>query len=199
MKIDYCSLIDELNDKGLRFCVENLFALLNYKFLTIEDVRRVDLKEKIIPMINEVRRINNGIDVEFLFISILKYYLRLCNCSGRAARYKEQILNRLENEIDSSILINDLRDAVCAFLSFFRIAGDIEHVLMRVKIDDVDFDVYAQDAEILRKLYKSKTYSSRFTDRKVKNKDSDAKEFFYITSILLLSLMLQERGAFENN
>ena len=45
--LDYLQIVDSLNDEAFAFCVDTIFPVLGYRVLRKEEVRRVDLKERL--------------------------------------------------------------------------------------------------------------------------------------------------------
>lgn len=68
--IDYIKLIDEMSDEVFKFCVEQLYPICNYRVLKQEEIRRVDLKERILGFNSIVPKDSKGKEQ-----GALNYYL----------------------------------------------------------------------------------------------------------------------------
>ena len=216
--IDYIDLIDQLNEESIKYCAEEMSELLLFRFLKSDDVRNIDLKERLIPLLEPVSEekypyISYG--TADIYYSMLNDYLKfycICENGGRAEQYKTRASKIRISDSTADTLIYLIQDILLVFISIFREYGDIEHAKMKKYISDARFTVELNDAKILKGIWKSKADTiieklvpqpkGLFSDATFYKKSCEKsrlnyKNFFYITSMLLLTLMLQERGVFE--
>ena len=72
--LSYKDIVDDMSDESFNFCVSLLYPLLGYQVMGQDEVRRVDLKEKLLELEGQIPSAKNA-----KYPGILNYYR---NCLG---------------------------------------------------------------------------------------------------------------------
>ena len=140
-QLDISELIDPIEEKLFRRCVDILYPELNFRYLTKEDIRKADIKERLttpsswvsgaVLRKNAVRIslcISSRADIRIpvydslgLYIMIVKKYFELmqarCKPGSREFRYVELAIDRLGGE---DLSISDMDDMYLIMMSAYR-------------------------------------------------------------------------------
>lgn len=211
MDFKYNMLVDCIAGErnAWEYCIQKLFPLMNYKVLTIEDVRPVDLKEWLSRISNKIpykaKELYPGTDDFYMFM--LKLYLDekiSCRKGTRAEKYKKRAYE-LINEAKTNTSLYCTFDALMIMLSLFRPIKDKLDIYNERVILNPTITVQLEDADLLYSIYNNKklfpgnVIEKKGRWKKISLTESETKDvvtFFYVNSIILLTRMLQDRGAF---
>ncbi len=214
--LNYDVVIDQLNDDAVKFCVEHLYPLFNYRVIKKEDVRSIDLKEKFYPLVSYIDKKMKPVGklgVTNYYVSLIKLYLMefiSCKKGSRPERYKQAAIEYINKYDDLETGITTVGDILMIYLSLFRSLGENIEIAKSRTVLDATFDLEESDAEIIKIIWKSNNlipagmYETKtdIFNRKIRvSSDYDIKQkrqFFYAVSILLLARSLQDRGVFSD-
>lgn len=209
IEIDYRRLIEEMSDDAFLFCVDLLYPISGYRVLKPEDIRRIDLLERILGFDSLIPKAERGKDQGSLnyYIGVLKKYLDLyikCKEGSRSERYKKRAYELINTALSDEGVLRDVDDLFFIFISFFR--------ALRPQFDEIGkqncfvndsffLDLQKADAALLNeiRLHKSLSLPERTWGigvSPIKKEDATAVKLAYINNVLFLSRGLDARGAF---
>lgn len=196
------------NEEAFHYCVHKIYPILKYTVLQEDDVRRIDLAEKLNEIVgdikDEIKNISNGATIDY-YAFLLEVYLKSFTETKKGSReekYYQRALELIAGISNSEAAFNDVKDALMIFISLFR-----SH---KNHLDKVDkyyatanlFDYLIEDGSLIVELYnRDNLYPARMIRKLKRNssnvEDNAIKKFFYVNSIVILTYGLQERGAFS--
>lgn len=211
--LDYIAIIDELNDQAFQRSVELLFPLLGYRILTKDDVRKVDLKERVLELIARYVPSKGRKSVGTLdkYGEILKFYFEYylpCKLDSIASRYRTIALETIKTIKPGIEEIRIAEDLFMIFLSMMRSAKpDFEK---KTPIENISFIVKNSDGELLEEikdhefLWPVAQIAASFVQTPIAKKvikpnlqPVNDKEFAYLNNVLLYCRMMQAQGEFS--
>lgn len=212
-QIDYVSIIDSLNDRAFRCCVEYLHSVLSFMVLKKDDIRKIDLEEKILSNISPylVRMNIDNHQSMAHYMSVLKLYLNtfiVCKKSSRASSYMDRINEIIDKVIYDDYCENDIDDIVTIFIGLFRgyRTGVLRYGKVKFNIITLSIENSPDDIEVISwikensELKPTSALRKKYMNRSMVTLTSDViaeKRFMYITSVVLLCKLLQKTGYFE--
>lgn len=209
IEIDYSRLIEEMSDDAFRFCVEQLYPISGYRVLKPEDIRRIDMLERIIGFNSLVPKTEKSKSQGSLnyYIGVLKRYFDLyvkCKEGSRSESYKKRAYELISIAISDKGVLEDVDDLFIIFISFFRsLRPQFDEIGKQNGFvnDSFSFDLEKTDATLLNeiRLHKNLSLPERTWGigvSPIKKEDETAVKLAYINNVLFLSRGLDSRGAF---
>lgn len=207
--IDYIKLVDDMSEKAFQFCVDQLYPLSNYRVLQKEDIRRVDLKERLLGF-NRLVPTNDGKEQGALnyYLFVLKLYFDnfiSCKDGSKAQLYRKRAMELMESALSDKGTIEDVEDLVQIYISLFRSYKGYFEKIQNYTIAWVDFNVYEEDANMLKEIWEQKNLmpngiveNQGLLDKIFKTdfEEKTAIKLAYINNVIFLCRCLQNRGAF---
>ena len=211
-EIDYLTLVDEMSDEAFRFCIEKLYPICNYRVLKPEDIRRIDLKERLLGFNSIVPKDDKGKVQGALncYITTLKQYFDSfikCEEESKAARYRDRAFELMTVALSDKGTQEDIDDIFLIFVSLMRALQPHFDHLAKQTVSDFTLDLAPADADLLKEIWEHKKLTpGRHVDvpdvlGKIVGADDEKKpalKLAYINNILYLARGLQNRGAFES-
>lgn len=212
--IDYIQIVDEMTNEAFAFCVENLYPLFNYSVLQQEDVRRVDLKEKLVGLekqipsgIVEGRADLKGIRNFYLFMLRLFFEQFLKYETGsRVHRFKNRAYEAMSRALSDKGSIQDIDDTFLVFISLFPDLPDYAKTARTRITKEVSFGACMADAEWIKQIWESKEFiPDGIVEKKgildkmfgVDYEIRTAMKLMYMNNIIFLARALQNYGAYS--
>lgn len=207
--IDYIKLVDDMSDEAFQFCVDQLYPMCNYRVLKKEDIRRIDLKERLLGF-NSIVPKNDGKEQGALnyYLFVLKLYFDnflKCKTGTKAEKYRNRAIELMESALSDNGTIEDVEDLVQIFIGLFRsLDDDFDHVEKYI-VTGITFDVFKEDADLLREIWEhKKLVPNGIVEKpglldKIFGTDYEKKtaiKLAYINNVIFLCRCLQNRGAF---
>lgn len=203
--IDYEKLIDDMNDVTFAFCIQYLHPVFEYHVMTVDDMRRIDLKEQLASLkvsFEEEKGKKQGL-LNY-YVSLIKKYFEdqlKCGENTRADRYKARAYELMGDAISKKGTAKDVEDYIVIFVSMFRKYIEISKLPNQPTIDDIENELRLEDIDLLLRIYdnniKAKIGPVKINIPAIKGfmkiDDYDMK-ILYINSVIYLCLGLQERG-----
>ena len=202
---NYPFLINQLSENGFAHCKSLLFPMLDYQYMTVADVRKIELCEKVYDLVNRFPA-KAGQDkptsceayihaIEYQMQNVLK-----CKSGSIAAEYKSRALQMIaelqtEKEIDEETVYEKLLTLFSIYLGLLRsTAPDFTETIA----EDARLNADRDDTEILKKFREIKAKKDIKTlFRKHENQQSLGNDIVYIHSVILLCLLLEILGEYE--
>ena len=103
--IDLFSIIDGLSETSFMKCRNHLYSALGFSIVPLEDVRRVDLKEKIMVFFQNTKYKTEHLEIQYVMLAegILTHYV---TCTGNRDQLYEKrrkaLAAKLEEESHSA-------------------------------------------------------------------------------------------------
>ena len=171
-------LIDSLSEEALEYCIDYLYNVLNFKFMKREDVRRIDLKEKIDS--SECWAPNDSLHRKYIrnqaytndfkfslyyindFILFIEKYLNSeimrCKLGSRAHLYQKHVLNLIakvrQSSDDTTLKKEMINDIFIIFMCFLNRSESIIGKSSTNIIDDIGLiSVSYWDYEKLKQFF----------------------------------------------
>lgn len=204
MNFKYEQIADSLDDAAFAFCSSKVYPSLYFKVIRLEDMRRIDLAEKLYEMDDvleeDFKRHKGSLDYyRYLLLQYLKSYARCVKGSRNGQYYDRAVEMATDTSPDYEEAIVHLKDTLMIFLSIAR-----QHTNPKgwkeIVTEDVEFDLFISDEDTLDLIHCQKELvPPGLMERKVLPFDPIIqlrKRYFYCISTLLLSAALQDRGAF---
>jgi len=207
--IDYIKLVDDMSDEAFQFCVDQLYPMCNYRVLQKEDIRRIDLKERLLGF-NSIVPKNDGKEQGTLnyYLFVLKLYFDnflKCKTGTKAEKYRNRAIELMESALSDNGTIEDVEDLVQIFIGLFRsLDDDFDHIEKYI-VTGITFDVFKEDADLLREIWEhKKLVPNGIVEKpglldKIFGTDYEKKtaiKLAYINNVIFLCRCLQNRGAF---
>lgn len=204
--IDYLRIIDDMNDDAFSFCVSNLYPVLNYRVLQETDIRRIDLKESLLKLEENIPNTYKKKGLLSYYLTEMKAYfdnMLICLPDSRAQRYKTRAIETMELALGEDGTIEDVDDIFYCFMILLHAA--YSHADETKKpLEAPSSGIYLNDAEILKKLSEQKGYNLSGSDAKkgfidkftIEIDKSESRRFMYINNILFLCRALQNLTGF---
>lgn len=197
--IKYSAIINDLNDTAFRRCVSLLYKELNFEYIPEEDVRRIDLCEKLSGY-STGRRMSprgNGSGSYDEYLTALEYYLDNylpCEKGSKAEQYK----NRAKTLIANMKKKGTVEDCETVFAVFLGLARTLNPDFMSNKVI-IGMTVYvSKDDWTLLKQIKDFEFifeaNQPFT-KKYKIGQSE-KQVFYVHNVIMLCRLMQAQGEY---
>ena len=210
-EIAYLTLVDEMSDEAFHFCIEKLYPICNYRVLKPEDIRRIDLKERLLGFNSIVPKDDKGKVQGALncYITTLKqYYDSFIKCEeeSKASRYRDRTFELMTAALSDKGTQEDIDDIFLIFVSLMRALQPHFDHLAKQTVSDFTLDLDPSDADLLKEIWEhKKLVPGRHVEvpdvlGKIVGADDDKKpalKLAYINNILFLARGLQNRGAFE--
>lgn len=202
--IDYIDIVNQMHEETFRFCINKLFSVFNYCYLTKDDIRKIDFIEQLMKMQIEFSEYSKGKHIGMLnyYLDIVeKYYDCLIKCEekSRAEKCKNRGYEVIENAIKSNGTLYDVEDSIVILMCLFR---ELENSDTKV-LSDMTISITRDDVDLLDRLIEYKFQGRGAIVKKPgilekikSNSDQSEREdkIMYINSVLFLALGLQERG-----
>lgn len=210
----YKAIMDEMNEYAFSFCKGILFPICDYKVLEIEDIRPIDLAEKLTELSDNLyaQRANKSITGTVnWYIYIMRMYFDQflsCKTGSRAEKYKHRAKELMDQVTTDDWTSQNGRDIVLIFLSILHVFDSFEQMQTHSAVD-LSLSIDQEDAILLKKVWDNMTPMVSTEKKNLIVKEisrhgieQQATKFAYIMNIIYLTQLLQERGAFnagENN
>ncbi len=209
-EIDYLTLVDDMSDEAFHFCIEKLYPICNYRVLKPEDIRRVDLKERLLGFNSIVPKDDKGKVQGALncYITTLRQYFDSfikCEDDSKAARYRDRAYELMTAALSDDGTREDIDDIFLIFVSLMRSLHPSSDPLAKQTVSDFTLDLEPTDAELLKEIWEhKKLIPGRHVEvpdvlGKIVGVDDGKRPAFklaYINNILFLTRGLQNRGVF---
>lgn len=205
--IDYNLIVDELSDSAFRFCVSQLFPLLNYHILQPSDVRKIDLKEKLFDLTTvtpKAAKAEQKGTCNYYLYAIKMYFDSMFSCeeNSRAAKFKARGYASIETALSENGELNDVDDVFLVFLSMYR--EYIKHQASDKKflIKDLFFTAEMDDAEAIGRIPENRDLlpdgfiKNGLFEKTLNNDSKYAIKTLHMNNILFLCRALQNFGWF---
>ena len=201
--IDYIKLVDDMSDEAFQFCVEQIYPICNYRVLQKEDIRRIDLKERLLGF-NRLVPKNDGKEQGTLnyYLFILKLYFDSflkCKAGSTAEKYRKRAMELMESALSDNGTIEDVEDLVQIYISLFRALNDCFDEIDKYVAVGLTFDVYKEDADMLKEIWRhKKLIPNGIVDKLLGTnyEKSAAITLAYVNNVIFLCRCLQNRGVF---
>ncbi len=208
--IDYIKLVDDMSEQAFNFCVDQLYPMCNYRVLQKEDIRRIDLKERLLGFNSIVPKDDKGKEQGALnyYLFVLKLYFDnylKCKAGSKAEKYRNRAMGLMNSALSENGTIEDIEDLVQIFIALFRsLDDDFDHI-DKYSVVGLTFDVFKEDADLLKAIWQhKKLVPDGIVEKpglldKIFGTDYEKKtaiKFAYINNVIFLCRCLQNRGAF---
>ena len=207
--IDYIKLVDDMSDEAFQFCVDQLYPMCNYRVLQKEDIRRIDLKERLLGF-NSIVPKNDGKEQGALnyYLFVLKLYFDsflICEAGSKAEKYRNRAMELMESALSDNGTIEDVEDLVQIYIALFRSLKKCFDNIDKYVAVDLTFDVFKEDADMLKAIWENKKlvpngivgkqglFDSEF---RIEYEKKTAIKMAYINNVIFLCRCLQNIGAF---
>ena len=224
-RIDYISLIDELNDEAFRHCKKLLFDDFGYKVMNVSECRKVDLKESLLKFEDETFKHSKKNKMEnsaARYANEIKFYLvnyNKCIDGTRAADYKKRAISIIDAINDGDTDSNSLQDLTKIYIAFMRQQLDALKKERIKELSDLDFEWKLDDENVLRDLrdidfripqgdvakaivnfvpQRMKNEAKDAVEKLAKSKSNNDKKFVYINAVIFCCISMQKEGLFNN-
>lgn len=194
------------NEDAFRYCVHEIYPFLNYIVLQEDDVRRIDLAEKLYEIqnvVNEDIRIKGSGSTINYYAYLLKIYMTEyaeTQRDTREERYYKRAMDIIDGIDKSEYAFKDIKDAFLIFISLFRSHKNRLDMPTKYYATAKIFDFNIEDSKLLVEIFNRENLTPSELVGKSKHgtaKDSYAKKkFFFVNSVVMLAYGLQERGNF---
>ncbi len=212
--LDYIRIVDEMSEESFDFCVSNLYPLFDYHVMKKEEVRRVDLKEKLVDLENQIpssiKEKCPGI-LNYYFWTLKLYFDQIlkCKAESRAEKYKIRAYEAMNKAMAEKGTIEDVDDAFLAFIMLLRVFNDsLSDIKNHVAVKPT-FMVIKEDAILLKFIYDTKDIIPEGLVNKkglitMKKCESDyevktAEKIMYINNVIFLARSLQHFGGYQGD
>ena len=207
--IDYIKLIDDMSDKAFQFCVDQLYPMCNYRVIQKKDIRRIDLKERLLGF-NSIVPKNDGKEQGalnyYLFVLTLYFdsFLR-CEAGSKAEKYRNRAMELMESALSDDGTIEDVEDIVQIYIALFRSLNNRFNEMDKYVAVGLTFDVFKEDADMLKEIWEhKKLVPNGIVEKtglldKIFGTDYEKKiaiKLAYINNVIFLCRCLQNRGVF---
>lgn len=207
--IDYIKLVDDMSDEAFQFCVEQLYPMCNYRVLQKEDIRRIDLKERLLGF-NSIVPKNDGEEQGALnyYLFVLRLYFDSflkCKPGSTAEKYRNRAMELMESALSDNGTIEDVEDLVQIYIALFRTLNNRFDEMEKYVAVGLTFDVFKEDADMLKEIWEHKKLIPNGIVEKPGLLDKlfgtdyekrTAIKLTYINNVIFLCRCLQNRGAF---
>ena len=213
-QMDYRTLIGDLNDEAFSYLMDSFYPLFNYRVLQKEDVRRIDMMETLVRIVNPSDKEWEGkTGIRYYLFIMKQYFDEYLNCQegSGAERYKKRVMDLLEKNLAEDAdkskddMLKAAEDAFIVFVSLFR-AIDVEFdKIGDCTLSNMDFVLRKEDADVLKKIWECEDLvpdgvsdkGGLFGFMKSDSTKNRARKLFYLNNMIFLCLGLQKRGFFE--
>lgn len=198
----YNAMIDELDEKMLARCVDLLWPVLRYRYLKREDVRRIDLKERLNDMVasyvpgygQQPTKGKNDLACMGKYVEAIRFYfdngylpVKKGSRAEKYAAYAREIMDGYKKSDDPLMEIEDLFGI---YLCLSRKAYPNYGNKAVTPIDDIDLHVCEDDARLLEKIrifpFEKVTPAVLKVVAKPEKQDARQKDFAFLNNALLL-------------
>lgn len=212
-EMDYVKIIDDFNDQAFKYCVDLLYPSLKFRILTKQDIRKVDLKERVLEIIAGYLPVKDNKPSGSLekYVEAVKFYFDNylhCKPDSIALRYHAAALDAMKEIKAGNGELSRVEDVFMVFIALMRSAAP--DFSKKTPIENVDFVVKESDGVLLEQI---RDYPFAFptpplaivalqflTDKQKGIPDyrqpMAQKELLYINNILLYCRMMQAQGEF---
>ena len=204
-KLDYTYLLSLLSDTAFEYCRELLYPMLNFNILSVNDVRRIDICERINDLTidskkNKVYGIalrQNVTDTSLSdYVNSLKREILFVQCeqNSRADKYSKYaqniIIPRIQKEKEP---YQDLYTLFTIYIGLMRELYS-SNDLTREDISKICLDICEDDLKLIQKMYRHP--KAEWFDLLVKPQTEvkQAKDRLFINNLVFYCLLLELRG-----
>lgn len=200
----YQRLVGNMSDDAFQFCVKSLYTHMNYKYVSQDEVRKVDMMEYLGNMEkklkSEIKAVSGSADL-YLYM-IKQYFTSVIKCkeNSRAEKYKQRAMSIIRNFKTSNNMSSDIDDVFVIFTSLMRCEKCSVEEIRGITVLDRTFDVYIEDADLIKRIYSCFDITPKFLCEykelgvSVRLNQMALREYFYFINILYLAKSLEERG-----
>lgn len=192
-EIKYLDIIDNLSENGFRQFSKSVYEQLHYSVLTLDELRKVDVKEKLISF---VKTTITGKDKSLdFYVGEIKKYLDnyvACKKESRAENYLSKANNLITAIEKKKRTDNDIQDIVKIYISLMRRSMHSKED----EIDNLNFSLSAKDYDFVKSVLTKKLKSKKKVSLNLPSQSTDNKELFYINTVLYLTDILEKEGEF---
>ena len=203
--INYQMIIDEYDDPTFKKCVELLYPMLHYRVLAPHDIRKVDLKERILEImsIGADEKSQEADRTLEKYVQIIKYYLDnyvSCEKGSRAEAYcarARKMIKEIKKSDDATAAAEDI------FLVFLGLIREVSPEFDKKNmVQSIDACIKDEDALLLQALkgHPFKLPVSPIVPIikgviKQPNQSQSEKDFVYYNNVLLYCRLMQIQNA----
>lgn len=214
--LDYRMIIQEYSEPAFRQCVGMLYPVLNFRALQQEEIRRVDLLERILQLMPATEKETASGSFEE-YIKTIRFYLDNFLAVGKntiAERYKNRGLEILQKLNVAGNILEVAEDLCMVVMALFR--GSDENYVKKIPIKKVELSALPEDEDLLRRLreydFKNPNLANNSNPfaKAVNNalpfakavmgdwtQHQSEKDRFYIENTLLYCRMMDANGGYE--
>ena len=203
ISIDYGKMIDAYSEGALRHCIDLLFELFNFRFLTPADIRRIDLKEKVYALAEEYAP-GKGKDKEAP--TAIKYAEALdfpfdngympCEKGSIAEAYSKRAIELIKRVKEKKADMEDLEDLFMVYTCLSREIIPSLKAKKKASASSVSFGVKKKDAALFAELrgfpFKTQTPIAALST----NQSEKQKQFAYLNNILFYIRLMDYQGEY---
>ena len=196
--LEYISIVDDMSEEAFNFCVSNLYSLFEYKVIKQEEVRRVDLKEKLVGLEKQIpadeKEYHGMLDYYFWIMKV--YFKDIINCKSRsrAEKYRKRVYEAMNDALSENGTIEDVDDVFLGFMVLFRAYKNDQTYIepsFGIEGDDIKLLEYLRDKT---KIKRKKVFDP---NTGLDDKAKTASKIMYINNIIFLSRALQHFGGYQ--
>jgi hypothetical protein len=187
---DYEKTVNEMSDEAISFCIENMFPMLGYKYMKQEDIRKVDLIERLMQIYDAIDKTDiqkYGNSPQY-YCALLEQQIERslkCKPGSDAEAYLIRARDAIKRVRDGHGTIEDIDDAFLIYTILWRTKINRDYRKGPVLAERPDHELYLSDLDILREISK-------------KNRSGNHRQdyYLYLFNILFMTRGLERRGAF---
>lgn len=209
--IDYETIVDAYDDYAFHECCKLLYPHLGYRLLKVEDIRRIDLKERLIDIAiqrwSHRKEWNSSLSELKEYVKIIAFYMQEylpCWNGSQPQNYKDRAIEIINDCNRTLWTLTDIEDVFVIYLSLIR--ERIDRLDNKGKpITTVDIGVKETDKEVLNEVYHFdfidpavKESKFRMSPDKYKHQSAKDKRYCYVISILLYCRLMQNTGTYPD-
>lgn len=201
--IDYEDIINQFEESTYRFLLANVYDKLDFKVISLENVRRMDLEEKVIALSDGVYVgdvANNSTLVAFLnIVGTLFDKKNLVEDNSKAVRYVERATNIIKRTKDNEdISLNDVEDVLLILLGIYRQRIINDNSKLVKKIDNLNMTVNIDDLNLIDEIVSEYLDYDKIKKLKLINKDfKDDSTKEMVGNLLIINMMIYICRALE--
>ncbi len=191
-----------LSEKGFGYCRNLIYPLMNYKYIAVDQVRPVDISEKMYEF-SSVTPMADGGSKEYTLICyvaalqnyILHYFK--CKAGSRAEKYAKYTETLIRKFNDGSAQEDDLLTLFAIYLSIARVVFPNFETQMA---SDIDLSPDQSDAELLIKLrkhpFKRIVAGLPLLPGREERQSQERRNMIFMHNALMWSILMDRQGRF---
>lgn len=206
---NYKTIIDDYNEQAFRDCVNQLYPMFNYIVTTRNDIRKIDLEEKLLQLeknyLLEKEKhyswVKSKTPVE-AFAEEIEYFVDNQFNPGKSVKaYQQKAKNIVKSLKHGEYSIDGLEDLVKIFICFMRCYWPTWKNT-NSKLNSFVFDIQSEDSEMLSDFRKHRFIRCSETEGVIRKKTTDyhflqySIDYIYIITILIYYRLMQFEGEY---